>query len=285
MKNYLIVTDTTSAMSGKQAKEYGIALVSLSVLIEGIEYKDQLDITTDQLYQKLKEDLVPTTSQPNTGYLEKLMEEWKNKNYDAIIVITCSSDLSGTWSGFNLVKNQLEMNNMYIYDSRQVGAPVMDMAITAKEMVDIGADVSDIFTMLEMKTKNSFSFLIPKDFKQLARGGRLSPMAAKMASILKVKALLYLKEDGSCVDKYAMSRTETKIIKTIIDKFKKDGVNELDYVLYISHGDNEDLALRVKSIFQDLFPGIPVIINKLPAVLTCHGGLGCIALHYVHKME
>lgn len=285
MKNYLIVTDTTSAMSGKQAKEYGIALVSLSVLIEGIEYKDQLDITTDQLYLKLKDDLVPTTSQPNTGYLEKLMEEWKNKNYDAIIVITCSSDLSGTWSGFNLVKNQLEMNNMYIYDSRQVGAPIMDMAITAKEMVDIGADVSDIFTMLEMKTKNSFSFLIPKDFKQLARGGRLSPMAAKMASILKVKALLYLKEDGSCVDKYAMSRTETKIVKTIIDKFKKDGVNELDYVLYISHGDNEDSALRVKSIFQDLFPGIPVIINKLPAVLTCHGGLGCIALHYVHKME
>ena len=63
----------------------------------------------------------------------------------------------------------------------------MDMAITAKKMVDQGADVNDIFTMLEMKTNNSFSFLVPKDFKQLARGGRLSPMAAKMASILKVK--------------------------------------------------------------------------------------------------
>ena len=220
MKNYLIVTDTTSAMNSIQAKEYGVELVSLSVLIDRIEYKDQLDITTDQLYQKLKEDYVPTTSQPNTGYLEGLMEKWKSKKYDAIIVITCSSDLSGTWSGFNLVKNQLEMNNMYIYDSRQVGAPVMDMAITAKNMADRGYDVNDIFTMLEMKTKNSFSFLVPKDFKQLVRGGRLSPVAAKMASILKVRALLYLKEDGSCVDKYAMSRTETKINKTIIDKFK-----------------------------------------------------------------
>lgn len=285
MRNYLIVTDTTSAMNSNQAKEYGIELVSLSVLIDGIEYKDQLDITTDQLYQKLKEDYAPTTSQPNTGYLEELMEKWKSKKYDAIIVITCSSDLSGTWSGFNLVKNQLEMNNMYIYDSRQVGAPVMDMAITAKNMADRGYDVNDIFTMLEMKTKNSFSFLVPKDFKQLVRGGRLSPVAAKMASILKVRALLYLKEDGSCVDKYAMSRTETKINKTIIDKFKEDGVNVEDYTLYISHGDNENSAINAKNIFEETFPGIGVIINKLPAVLTCHGGLGCIAVHYVHKME
>ena len=116
MKNYLIVTDTTSAMNGVQAKESGIELVSLSVLIDGIEYKDQIDISTEELYKKLEAGCIPTTSQPNTGYLHELMANWKAKNYEAIIIITCSSDLSGTWSGFNLVKNQLEMNNMYIYD-------------------------------------------------------------------------------------------------------------------------------------------------------------------------
>ena len=82
-----------------------------------------------------------------------------------------------------------------------------------------------------------------------------------------------------------MSRTETKIIKTVIDKFKEDGVDENNYIIYISHGDNEDSAIKVKNIFQEIFPNIDVIINKLPAVLTCHGGLGCIALHYVHKMK
>lgn len=196
----------------------------------------------------------------------------------------CSSDLSGTWSGFNLVKNQLEMNNMYIYDSRQVGAPVMDMALAAKQMADNDHDVNEIFEMLEMKTKNSFSFLAPFDFKQLARSGRLSPVAAKMASILKVKALLYLKEDGSCVDKYAMSRTESKIVKTVIDKFKNAGVNAKDYTLYISHADNEESALKAKRLLQDIFDNIEVIVNKLPAVLTCHGGMKCISVHYIHKM-
>ena len=265
MKNYLVVTDTTSAMNGVQAKESGIELVSLSVLIDGIEYKDQIDISTEELYKKLEAGCIPTTSQPNTGYLHELMANWKAKNYEAIIIITCSSD-------------------MYIYDSRQVGAPVMDMALAAKQMADNDHDVNEIFEMLEMKTKNSFSFLAPFDFKQLARSGRLSPVAAKMASILKVKALLYLKEDGSCVDKYAMSRTESKIVKTVIDKFKNAGVNAKDYTLYISHADNEESALKAKRLLQDIFDNIEVIVNKLPAVLTCHGGMKCISVHYIHKM-
>lgn len=283
MKNYLIVTDTTSAMNADQAKKYGIELVSLSVLIDHQEYKDQIDISTEELYQKLRDGCIPTTSQPNTGYLQNLMEKWKSENYEAIIVITCSSDLSGTWSGFNLVKNDLEMDNMYIYDSRQIGAPVMDMAICAKEMANNDCSVAEIFEMLERKSANVFSFLAPLDFKQLARSGRLSPLAAKMATILKVKALLYLKEDGSCVDKFAMSRTESKVIKTMIEKFKSANVNAQDFRIYISHADNEELAIKAKNLLQDIFEGIEVFVNKLPAVLTCHGGLGCIAIHYICK--
>lgn len=284
MKNYLIVTDTTSAMNKDIAYKYGIELVSLSILIDGIEYKDQIDISTTQLCQKLKDGYCPTTSQPNPGYLHELMEKWKVENYEAIIIVTCSSDLSGTWSGFNLVKKQLSMDNVYIFDSRQIGAPVMDMAICAKQMADCGNNVDEIFTMLKKKSENSFSFLAPMDFKQLARSGRLSPVASKMASILKIKALLYLKEDGSCVDKYAISRTETKLIKLIVEKFKQAQVNADDYRIYISHGDNIIMANKTKELFKDIFEDVEVYISELPAVLTCHGGIGCIALHYVHKM-
>lgn len=283
MKNYLIVTDTTSAMSGSQAQKYGIELVSLSVIIDRQEYKDQIDISTDELYEQLKMGAVPSTSQPNTGYLQNLMEQWKEKKYEAIIIVTCSSDLSGTWSGFNLVKNNLEMDNVYIYDSRQIGAPVMDMAISAKVMADQGSSVEEIMAMLKHKTDNCFSFLAPMNFKQLARSGRLSPVAAKMATILKIKALLYLKEDGSCVDKYGMSRTETKIVKLVIDKFKEAGVNLKEHRIYICHGDNLEGAKKAKKIIQDVFGEIEVLVSKLPAVLTCHGGLGCISVHYIIK--
>ena len=284
MEKYLIVTDTTSAMNKEIAAAHGIELISLSVIVDGQEYKDQVDISTEQLYDYLKDGKTPSTSQPNTGYLIEKMEAWQKENYEAIIVVTCSADLSGTNNGFHLAKDTVGLDNVYIYDSRQVGAPVMDMAIRAKQLADEGKDVDEIFKVLEEKTKHSFSFLYPDNFDQLSRSGRLSPMAARMASMLKIKALLCLDEQGKSVDKYSMSRTEVKVLKAITDKFHELGVNAEKYKIYISHADNIVFANKSKLLLQTTFHGIEVEINNLPAVLTCHGGLACCALHSTYKI-
>lgn len=284
MEKYLIVTDTTSAMNKEIAAAHGIELISLSVIVDGQEYKDQVDISTEQLYDYLKDGKTPSTSQPNTGYLIEKMEAWQKENYEAIIVVTCSADLSGTNNGFHLAKDTVGLDNVYIYDSRQVGAPVMDMAIRAKQLADEGKDVDEIFKVLEEKTKHSFSFLYPDNFDQLSRSGRLSPMAARMASMLKIKALLGLDEQGKSVDKYSMSRTEVKVLKAITDKFHELGVNAEKYKIYISHADNIVFAKKAKLLLQTTFHGIEVEINNLPAVLTCHGGLACCALHSTYKI-
>ena len=284
MEKYLIVTDTTSAMNKEIAAAHGIELISLSVIVDGQEYKDQVDISTEQLYDYLKDGKTPSTSQPNTGYLIEKMEAWQKENYEAIIVVTCSADLSGTNNGFHLAKDTVGLDNVYIYDSRQVGAPVMDMAIRAKQLADEGKDVDEIFKVLEEKTKHSFSFLYPDNFDQLSRSGRLSPMAARMASMLKIKALLCLDEQGKSVDKYSMSRTEVKVLKAITDKFHELGVNAEIYKIYISHADNIVFAKKSKLLLQTTFHGIEVEINNLPAVLTCHGGLACCALHSTYKI-
>lgn len=284
MEKYLIVTDTTSAMNKEIAAAHGIELISLSVIVDGQEYKDQVDISTEQLYDYLKDGKTPSTSQPNTGYLIEKMEAWQKENYEAIIVVTCSADLSGTNNGFHLAKDTVGLDNVYIYDSRQVGAPVMDMAIRAKQLADEGKDVDEIFKVLEEKTKHSFSFLYPDNFDQLSRSGRLSPMAARMASMLKIKALLCLDEQGKSVDKYSMSRTEVKVLKAIADKFHELGVNAEKYKIYISHANNIVFAKKSKLLLQTAFHGIEVEINNLPAVLTCHGGLACCALHSTYKI-
>ena len=78
MEKYLIVTDTTSAMNKEIAAAHGIELISLSVIVDGQEYKDQVDISTEQLYDYLKDGKTPSTSQPNTGYLIEKMEAWQN---------------------------------------------------------------------------------------------------------------------------------------------------------------------------------------------------------------
>lgn len=284
MEKYLIVTDTTSSMDKEHAEACGIELVSLSVIIDGQEYKDQIDISTEELYDCLREGKIPSTSQPNTGYLVEKMEEWKKENYEAIIIVTCSSDLSGTFNGYNLAKDTVGLDNVHVFDSRQVGAPVMDMAIRAKELAEEGKSVEEIFAILNEKVKHSFSFLYPDNFDQLSRSGRLSPMAARMASMLKIRALLYLDEAGKTVDKYSMSRTEVKILKTVVDKFRELGVNAKEHKIYISHADNLGFAKKAKLLFQTTFHDIEVEINNLPAVLTCHGGIACCSMHYTLKI-
>lgn len=278
MEKYLIVTDTTSAMDKEIAKREGIELVSLSVIVDGQEYKDQIDISTQQLYDLLKDGKIPSTSQPNTGYLVAKMEEWKKENYEAIIIITCSSDVSGTYNGFRLAKDTVGLDNVYIYDSRQIGAPIMDMAICAKKLAAEGKNVEEILDALKTKTEKSFSFLYPDNFIQLSRSGRLSPMAARMATMLKIKALLCLDDQGKSVDKYGMCRTEAKVLKLVVDKFRELGVNAKEHKIYISHADNLGFAKKAKLLLQTTFHGIEIEINNLPAVLTCHGGLACCSL-------
>jgi DegV family protein with EDD domain len=284
MANYLIVTDTTSAMNLEIAEKHGIELVPLSVVISGKEFKDLIDISNEVLYEKLRDGLVPTTSQPSTGYIMEKMEKWKEENYDAIIILTCSSDLSGTNANFHMVKEQLGMDNVYVVDTRSVGAPILDGAIRAKEMADEGAGVQDILLMLDKKYQNQFSFLFPETLTQLKKGGRISPIAANMASLLKIKPLLYLKEDGSVVDKFGFARTEGKIVQLIIDKFKDLNVNSLTNKIYISHADNLRGAQKVEQLCKALFDNIDCEIVELPSVLTCHGGLGCIAVQSTLKI-
>lgn len=84
MEKYLIVTDTTSAMDQEIAQKNGIELISLSVIVDGHEYKDQVDISTKQLYDYLRDGKIPSTSQPNTGYLVEQMEKWQEEDYEAI---------------------------------------------------------------------------------------------------------------------------------------------------------------------------------------------------------
>ena len=80
MEKYLIVTDTTSAMDQEIAQKNGIELISLSVIVDGHEYKDQIDISTKQLYDYLRDGKIPSTSQPNTGYLVEQMEKWQEED-------------------------------------------------------------------------------------------------------------------------------------------------------------------------------------------------------------
>lgn len=283
MKNYLIVTDSTSAMSLERANELGITLVPLSVILDGIQYKDHYEMKKETLYEELRKGKVPTTSQPSVGYIEELMESWKDKHYDAIIIVACSAGLSGTYQSFHMAKAEMKMDNVYLVDSRSVGAPILDMVVEAKKMADADEEVDAILAMINAKCKHTFSFLFPENLVQLKKGGRISPVAANMASLLKIKPLLYLADNGNVVDKFTMARTEAKIFAAAVEQFIKENVDAAKYKLYVSHASNIDAANRFITFAKSKLNDIECEIVDLPAVLTCHGGLGCIAMQSTLK--
>lgn len=279
----LIVTDTTSGLDFTTAKEKGIEVVPLSVLIDGVEYKDHLDISSDELYDRLRKGAVPSTSQPNIGYVEERMKIWKEQAYDAIIIITISSYLSGTYQGFKMMAEQLGMDNVHVVDSLSVAGPIMDGVLKAKAMVDEGATVSEIVTMLDTLYHNTISFLYPETLTQLKKGGRISPVAANMASLLKIKPLLMLKKDGTIIDKYGMSRTETKIFDMIKNALVEENVSPATHRLYLAHAEAMAAVNRFSAYIQHELGDFEIVPLPLPAVLTSHGGLGCIAVQTTLK--
>ena len=151
MSKFLIVTDTTSTLIPQDSEKYGIEIVPLSVLNKGIEYADGIDINAEQFADLLRNGEMPTTSQPNIGRVEELMKKWKAADYDAILIITISSYLSGTYQGFLMTAKNLDMKNVHVIDSLTVGAPMLDMALTAKRYADAGRSLDDILTMLKAK--------------------------------------------------------------------------------------------------------------------------------------
>lgn len=283
MSKILIVTDSTSGMDVASAKQHNIEMVSLSVIIDGVEYKDHIDIQKDELICKLKEGAVPTTSQPNIGYVKELMRAWRDENYDAIIIITISSYLSGTCQGFHMMKEELQMDNVHIVDTKTVAGPMIDGALYARKMADEGKSVAEILVGLARKFENTSSFLYPETLQQLKKGGRISPVAANMASLLKIKPLLMLKKDGTIIDKYGMSRTENKIFEMIVSYLKEEGVSADTHVLYIPHAQALDTVHRFVAYASEQLENMEMVISDLPAVLTSHAGLGSIAVQSVSK--
>ena len=279
MSKFLIVTDTTSTLIPQDSEKYGIEIVPLSVLNKGIEYADGIDINAEQFADLLRNGEMPTTSQPNIGRVEELMKKWKAADYDAILIITISSYLSGTYQGFLMTAKNLDMKNVHVIDSLTVGAPMLDMALTAKRYADAGRSLDDILTMLKAKIKDTYSMLYPKNLEQLKKGGRISPVVAGMASLLKIKPLLYLKEDGTCVEKYGMARTDSKIYDMIIEEFKKRNVNAETHEFYIMEAEGMENVEAFLSKAKEAFgTDMSFKIIQLPAVLTCHAGLGSLAV-------
>lgn len=156
------------------------------------------------------------------------------------------------------------------------------MVEMAQKMKEAGKSVAEILEWLEQAAQKTESFLIPQDFSFLKRGGRLTPVAAALGSVLKLKPVMRLTDDGTRIDRFFVKRTMSAAVHGIVDYLKEKGIGT-GYIFYIVHAAAQEEAENIRSMLEKAFPGLETHIMDLSPVFVAQGGPRCVAIQYIER--
>ena len=169
-----------------------------------------------------------------------------------------------------------------VFNSRTLCGPHRYMVEKAQRMKEEGKGIPEILEWLKSAAEKTESFLIPQDFGFLKRGGRLTPVAAALGSVLKLKPVMRLTEDGTRLDKFFVKRTMSAAVSGIMDHMKKKGIDGR-YLLYIVHAAAPKEAGAIREMIEAEFKGIQIQMMDLSPVFVAQGGPGCVAIQYIER--
>ncbi|MCF0106527.1 MAG: DegV family protein [Holdemanella sp.] len=275
-----IICDSASLFEPSMEEEFGIKVFPLNVTINNKTYKEFAEIDRKTFINQIYEGHLPTSSQPSIGEVLDFFEDCDEET----IAITMADGLSGTYQSFVGAKQSLEGNadHIHIINSRTLCGPERLLVLKALKLKDEGCTAEEIIEQLNYSMDRHSSFLIPKDYDFLKRGGRLTPVAATVAGLLKVVPVLQETEDGKRLEKFALKRTFKAAVMDIIDYFKKMNVDE-NYTISISHADALDIAQKAVGWIQEALPSTKVEVYELSPVFITQGGPGCVSIQVIHN--
>lgn len=231
-------------------------------------------------YGRIQKGEIPKSSQPPIGEVSDLYEKYPD---DEIINIAMADGLSGTFQSAYGAREMVDnKDKITVINTKTLCGPHRYMVEKAQAMKEQGCSAKEIIEWVEQASEKHESFLIPQDFGFLRRGGRLTPMAATLGSILKLKPIMTQTEDGCRLDKFAVKRTMKAAIKTVIEHMKEKAVDK-NYIIYVSHADTIDDANYAISQLKEAFADVEIRLLDLGAAFVTQGGPKCVAIQYIER--
>ena len=284
-----VVTDSNSGITQAQAKEMGVAVLPMPFMIDGETYYEDITLTREQFYQRLKDNADIATSQPTPDSILKMWDKLL-KEYDQIIHIPMSSGLSGSCSTAMMLAGEDEYEGkVFVVDNRRISVTQYQSVKDAQMLAAMGMDGTQIKKRLEETAADSVIFITVDTLKYLKKGGRITPAAAALGTLLKIKPVLIIL--GEKLDSFAKARTMKQAKTMMMNAIQK----ELDGWLHdsecrnchlaIAHTDNEEAALEFKKEVEERFPNADVYMAPLSLSIACHIGPGSLAVTATRKME
>ena len=281
MKKIAWITDSTCYIEPEYAKQNNIFIVPMSVSFDNETYRDGVDITEEEFYQRLSSSRsLPKSSQPAIGELATLYEELK-KEYELGIAIHVSSELSGTASAS---KQAAEIAGfpLELVDSKLISLPMSDMIAKGQEMIHQGGSPADVANKLRMMYKSNQLFVMIGSLEQLHKGGRVSAIQLMMGSLLKIKPILTFQE-GKIVP-HEKVRSEKKALSYIVSRLQSD-IEQGNHIkkIFVLDGMAKLESLNIQEQIRSLYPEIEMVSGPLGSAIGVHAGAGTIALTWFRE--
>lgn len=276
-----IATDTNSGITAMEGEKLGVFVLAMPVNLEETIHYEGIDITSERLYDAMRQHRDVSTSQPSPGQLMELWDGILAKGYDEIVYIPMSSGLSGSCQSAALFAQDYD-GRVQVVDNHRISVTQKESVISALRLVEQGYDAGQIRDFLEKHAYDASIYITVDSMEYLKKGGRVTPAAATLATVLNLKPVLTLQ--GDKLDAFAkvrgMKLAESKMIEAIhqdrAERFKDVPESRL---LIETAGtlENEELAESWRQQVQAEFPFAKVSYANLPCSIACHLGMNSVA--------
>ncbi len=285
MKDYIIVTDSTSDLPEEIIESLGIKVISLTYEIEGKSYADdpkESELSLHEFYEKLRRGERSVTSLVNTGAFIEFFIPMLKDGYD-ILYIAFSSALSGTYNSSLLAIDELKEDypdsKIIAIDSKAASVGEGLLVYTAAKKKEAGMDIEVLKEWVLQNMLKVCHWFTVDDLNHLKRGGRVSAISATIGTALNVKPILHVDNEGRLIP-MSKVRGRKKSICGLFDHMVQTCTNPQDQIVFIGHGDSrEDAEFLAEQIRKKLHVK-DVVITYIGPVIGTHSGPGTIALFY-----
>ena len=282
-----IMTDSNSGLSLSEAAQYGIYAVPMPIYINGEKFYEDISITRDEFFLKLKEGADVKTSQPEPGSVTDMWDDLLTK-HDEIVYAPMSSGLSGACATARMLAEDYG-DKVVVVNNHRISVPLVQALLDAKKMADDGMSAKEIGRILE-ETKDDNSIYITVDtLKYLKQGGRITPLGAAIGTVLNIKPVLQI--CGEKLDAYSKARGIKQAKEIMIEALRRDmrekfaGIDPVNGLwLEAAHTVDDETAAQWKSELEAAFPGMQCRIAPLGLSIACHTGEGAIACGLTKRM-
>ena len=276
-----IITDSNSGITQEEGKKLGIRIVPMPFMINGEEYLEDITLTQQEFYAKLGEGSDISTSQPSP---ESIMALWDEvlEEYDEIVHIPMSSGLSGSCQTAMMLAEDYD-GKVEVVNNQRISVTQRQSALDAKELAAKGMCAAEIKEKLEAVKFDSIIYITLDTLKYLKKGGRITPAAAALGTLLRLKPVLTVQ--GEKLDAFAKARTMKQAKSMMVAAITKDLEERFgdrtgkNVHLEVAHTDKQEEADEFAKELRELFPATgEIVIAPLSLSVSCHIGPGSLAV-------